>query len=75
MKQEKIKELEEKIKMLEEKNAFLSQQKSELEDEILEIKETKRVPILTLKDKEKLQERYYEARYGEKWKKAANEGF
>ena len=63
MKQDKIKELEEKIKMLEEENTLLSKQKTELEDEILEIKRTRNIPMLTKKDKQKLQERYWRAKH------------
>ena len=59
---EKIKELEKKIRQLEESNKLLSQQKLELEEAILQIKQTRRVPMLTRHDRQLLQQRYYEAK-------------
>ena len=62
MKQEKVKELEQRIKELEERNKVLSQEKLELEEQILKIKRTKVVPMLTRQDSQLLQQRYYEAK-------------
>ena len=59
---EKIKGLEEKIRLLEESNRLLSHQKLVLEYVILQIKNTKKVPMLTAADKQLLQREYLRAK-------------
>ena len=65
MKQEngKVKELEEKIRLLEESYKFLSHENNVLQYYILKIKGTGRVPFLSLKEKQILQDWEWRARH------------